>query len=124
MVQAIAAVVAGFVTILLAVMGSTTIAARALLPPSPAGQQPMPTTTYIVVNLLLGFGSAFVGGLVAAKIGQGRTPVLVLGGIILVLGIASAAFTPAESRQGQPIWYLWALPAIGALGVAVGGRAL
>lgn len=124
MIKLIAAVVAGFVTIMLAVMGTTMVAARAMLPPAPAGSQPMPTTPYIVVNLVLGFAAAFLGGLVAQKIGQDRTAVLILAGIILVMGVATAAMTPVEARQGQPGWYLWLLPALGAAGVVIGGRAI
>lgn len=124
MVKLIAAVVAGFVTIMLAVMGSTMVAAKAMLPPAPAGSQPMPTTPYIVVNLILGFAAAFLGGLVAQRIGQDRTAVLILAGIILVMGIAGAVMTPADGRQGQPLWYLWTLPILGAAGVVIGGRAI
>lgn len=124
MIKLIAAVVAGFVTIMLAVMGSTMVAAKAMLPPAPAGSQPMPTMPYIVVNLVLGFAAAFLGGMVAQRIGQARTAVLVLAAIILVMGIAGAVMTPPDGRQGQPMWYLWLLPVLGAAGVVVGGRAL
>lgn len=124
MIKLIAAVVAGFVTIMLAVMGTTMVAAKAMLPPAPAGTQPMPTTPYIVVNLILGFAAAFLGGLVAQRISQDRTAVLILAGIILVMGVAGAVMTPPDGRQGQPLWYLWLLPVLGTAGVVVGGRAL
>ncbi len=99
------------------------------------------TMTWIVVSLVLSIVAALLGGVVAALIGRSpkRTPVKVLAGVVLVLGLLTAvmqmaATAPeqtepvgevstmeAAAQAKQPVWMLIANPLIGAVGVLVGG---
>ena len=118
MLRSVAGIILGFFTLVVLVLVSTPVAVKLLLK-DPSGR---PTAPYLLVNLLFGFVAAAVGGWVAAHV-AGRDPLVhaaILGGIILALGLWTAAQGGA-ARAGQPKWYAWTLPFIGAAGAAVGG---
>lgn len=112
------AVLAGFFVIVVGVLATTPLVARLV------GQEtsPTPQPAYLALNLVAGFGCALVGGLVAAWLAPDG-PVIhgdVLAGMVLILGVATAAQGGA-ARSGQPRWYVWLLPFVGAAGVVLGG---
>lgn len=91
----------------------------------------------ILAPLLTIIGGLF-GGWMCAKIGRSTTPVKVLAGIVLVLGLIMAYFTlqkpyPADPRPAgmtvmqimevgrEPTWFALANPVIGAVAVLAGG---
>ena len=96
------------------------------------------------VSLVLGAIGAVIAGLVTASIAKTATPVKVLAGIVLVLGLVSAVAyqvggaTDDEAAQAVPVeeltvwqaattatpqaWYSYSLPFIGCAGVVMGGR--
>ncbi|HKC46095.1 MAG TPA: hypothetical protein VKB63_00735 [Gemmatimonadales bacterium] len=120
MVRSLAGIILGFFTIVILVLVTTPIAVKLLLK-DPAGR---PTAPYLIANLLFGLGSAAAGGWVAGAV-AGRAPLLhagILGGLILALGLWTAAQGGA-ARAGQPIWYGWTLPFVGAVGAVLGGAA-
>ncbi len=81
-----------------------------------------PTPAYLLVNLLTGFACAGVGGWIAAHLAPVAPFAHSIGvaAIVLVLGIATAAQGGAV-RAGQPQWYAWTLPFVGAAGALIGG---
>ena len=118
MIRSLGGVILGFFTIVILVLVTTPVAVKLLLK-DPEGR---PTGPYLLVNLLFGLVSAVAGGWVAAHV-AGRAPLVhsgILGGLILVLGVWTAAQGGAV-RAGQPQWYAWTLPFIGAAGALVGG---
>lgn len=118
MIRSLGGVILGFFTIVILVLVTTPVAVKLLLK-DPSGR---PTAPYLLVNLLFGTCSAGVGGWVAAHV-AGRAPLVhagILGGLILLLGVWTAAQGGA-TRAGQPVWYAWTLPFVGAAGAVVGG---
>jgi hypothetical protein len=116
--KSIGAVIVGFMAIVVLVLTTTPLVVRLMLKdPS----QP-PTAAYLTVNLLLGFAFAVVGGWIAAHLAPvvpfWHAVALAVG--VLVLGVATAAQGGAV-RAGQPQWYAWMLPFIGATGAVFGG---
>src|SRR5512142_2658031 len=102
MVRSLGGIIVGFFTIVVLVLVTTPVAVKLLLK-DPAGR---PTAPYLVVNLLFGLLAAAAGGWVAAHV-AGRAPLVhagILGGIILALGLWTAAQGGA-ARAGQPQWY-------------------
>lgn len=117
MLRSVGAVLAGFFVIVVGVLSTTPLVARVL------GNEtaPTPTRGYLAVNLVAGFGCALAGGWVAAWLAP-RGPLIhghVLAGLVLLLGVATAAQGGA-ARAGQPPWYAWLLPFVGAAGVVLG----
>jgi hypothetical protein len=112
------AILAGFFVIVVGVLMSAPVVARVLHHET----APVPTPAYLALNLVVGFACALVGGCVAAWLSP-RGPVVhadVLGGLVLVLGLWTAARGGA-ARAGQPQWYAWLLPFVGAAGAMLGG---
>ncbi|MFG0252004.1 MAG: hypothetical protein ACF8NJ_03930, partial [Phycisphaerales bacterium JB038] len=102
MLRAIAAVIVGYVTLALWVMLTFSIAFL-VLGKEFAFQEGSTQVTFgwILVSIVLGLIGAVIGGLVAGLIGANprRTPVKVLAGLVLVLGLLLAVaqlFAPAE----------------------------
>ncbi len=107
-----------------------------------AGEGPFPSTAWIASALVFGLIAAFVGGLVARKLGRSGMAVKILVGIILVLGgitalmaeaayakrdpvdkpVAEMSLLEAGEHAKNPTWYNWVIPLIGASGALVGGR--
>jgi hypothetical protein len=101
------------------------------------------TKLFLIVTLAVSLVGAVGGGWVAALIARRRDhpAVFVLAGLVLVLGLFSAAGnslreTPVKSPQQvaamtfkeraevatQPVWYAFTLPVLGCVGVLVGAR--
>jgi hypothetical protein len=118
MFRSVGGIILGFFTIVILVLVTTPVAVRLFL----KDPSQRPTAPYLAVNLLFGLVSAAAGGWVAAHV-AGRAPLVhacILGGLILALGLWTAAQGGAV-RSGQPIWYAWTLPFVGAAGAVVGG---
>ncbi len=99
-----------------------------------------PSALWTAVSFALGAGAAVLGGVVCAGIARTATPPKVLAGVVLVIGLLSAApvlmaaSTPAEARTGevgnldammrakQPAWVALANPFVGLAGVLLGAR--
>ncbi len=97
---------------------------------------------WIGISLVVGFGAALLGGVVARKVAGGARGPRVLAAVVFVLGLATAAPAlrgdagAAAPRTGEvgnieamqsartPLVVLLLNPLIGAAGVLVGGRAL
>jgi hypothetical protein len=116
--KSLGAVGAGFMTMVVLILVSTPLFVR-LMHVDPA--QP-PTPPYLTVNLLTGFAFAGLGGWIAAHLAPAAPHwhAVGLATIVLVLGIGTAAQGGA-GRAGQPQWYAWTLPFIGAGGALLGG---
>ena len=73
----------------------------------------------VLMNLILGFPAAIIGGILCAAIARNRVcMVLILAGLTAVLGGVLAS---NEWNGFQPNWYLASLPVVGSIGVAIGG---
>lgn len=118
MFRSVVAVFAGFLAIVVLVLASAPVIAK-LLPPATAER---PTRGYLLANLLTGFGFAGVGGWIAAHIAAvgPHWHAIALAALVLTLGIVTAAQGGA-ARAGQPVWYGWVLPFVGAAGALLGG---
>lgn len=97
------------------------------------------TTGWVVIALVLSFIAALAGGWVTSKIAMppGRTPVIALAALVLVLGIIAAfsavnreipplpdrplSTMEAASYAESPDWYHYSIPIIGVAGVLLGG---
>lgn len=118
MLRSLAGVILGFFTLVVLVLVTTPIAVKLLLK-DPSGR---PTGPYLAANLIFGLCSAGAGGWVAGAV-AGRAPLVhaaILAVLILALGLWTAAQGGAV-RAGQPAWYGWTLPFVGAAGAVVGG---
>ncbi|HUP64558.1 MAG TPA: hypothetical protein VM557_04695, partial [Thermoanaerobaculia bacterium] len=89
---------------------------------------------------IVSFIAAWIGGMVAARIGRRRGAVYALAGLVVVLGLVSAGVAmsaappalperplstmEAASFAKQPTWYSFVLPVVGVIGVLAGGGAL
>jgi hypothetical protein len=117
MVHAFLALLAGFATMAVLVMGLTALLAQ--LAPQWAGAQGGLRPAYAFVNLGYSFLAASAGGYVTAwaSAANPMIHVLVLG--IVVLGMA--ALSALQGRGTQPIWYALTLLGLMPLGVLAGG---
>lgn len=97
------------------------------------------TSRWIAIAMALSIVAALLGGWTAAKIGRSAGPVRALAALVFILGVALAIAhlkmeRPLPSKPiselrtyeaanyaVQPVWYDFALPLIGAIGVAAGG---
>ena len=121
MLRSIVAIVVGYASMAVATIVGVLVLSMAFgLPLDPETAKASPPTAYVLANLVVSFGCAFLGGWVAARIGS-RAPLkhaLVLAALVFVLGILYAV----AGRGGpQPGWYLAALPIVGAAGIASAG---
>ena len=144
MARAIAAVIVGYLAIAVWVIGVTLIA-YLILGASFAFREGTTEVTlgWVAVDLLSGLTGAIIGGFVTAAMARSpnNTPVKVLAGVVLVLGLLTAAAqlmaggaavteTPAAelsafeafSQTKQPIWHSFTLPLVGLVGVLIGGN--
>ena len=98
------------------------------------------TMLWVVVSIVLGLVAAILGGLVSSIIGRGRRAPALLAAVVLVLGFLMTIPTLTaenpdrpEVRTGdvgnfeamqyskQPTWVSLLNPALGAIGVLIGG---
>ncbi len=142
MLRSVQAAVAGYVTIAAAVFASLSVA-YSILGPEFAFHEASSRSTlqWTLVALLSGLLSALAGGWVAGRAGESSQAFLILVGIVLVLGIVSAVYSMTSRPQivadadisdwgfmeaslgaSEPVWYVFLIPLVGALGVLWGGR--
>jgi hypothetical protein len=99
-----------------------------------------PSTLWSVIEIVVGLGAAFVGGLTCISIARKRGAVTALIVVILVLGalgaipVMKAASLPEAVREGglsnmeammkarQPVWMAILNPLLGVAGVLLGSR--
>lgn len=121
MLRSILAILAGHLTMILGVTSTLAIlmfAARDQLPREPG---PFHGPAWILwVEIVSGLAVAVLGGYVCALVARRRELLhgLVLAGIVLALGLLSAAM---ESGM-KPLWSSIAVTAVGVLGVIAGAR--
>ena len=139
--RAIAAVVAGYVTMFAFVFVSLSVAylvmgaERSFLPGSYAV-----STNWVLVSFVLSFLAALAGGWVCRKLATTRKPVIILAVFVVVLGLGMAipalqAPDPstlvrsgdvgnfeAFSKARSPAWVSVLTPLVGAVGVLLAGR--
>ena len=141
MLKAILAVVAGYLTMAIAV-AVLTLGLFVLLGPDRAFQPGTyeVSTVWVVACFAASLFSAVVGGLVCRRI-AGPGAVKALAAIVVVLGflLALPALNPANdprplvrppdtpilvtvTNSRQPSWAAMAFPVVGAIGVLIGGR--
>lgn len=117
--KSIAAIVAGY--FVMSGIGSVSyFIIRKLLQGSLPPEVPTPTRTYFVVALLVNFGTAFIGGYVAAAIsGAARLAhSLILAGILLAVGCLVVYFS---TQTDFPRWYTLLATTLVPTFVVVGG---
>jgi hypothetical protein len=114
-VRVVLALIAGYAVTASTVIGVISVAAALLVHPGS-----LPSRTYLVANIAGSFAGAVVGGFVTALIAG--PPHLVyaslLGALILALG---ALMARSGAQPGQPQWYPWVIPIVGAAGALSGG---
>jgi len=119
--RSIGAVVAGYAVMIVLVMVSFAVGAKAFkMAPSRAGGDGMtPPKGYLVFNLVSGLVAAVVGGWVTGCIAQRN---MLLHAIALALLVAAMGVLSARRPQpGQPAWYPWVITLVGACGALIGG---
>jgi MFS family permease len=141
MLRNVAAVVAGYVSIVVFVMITFSLAWLAM-GPSLAFREGTTEVTeaWIAVVMPLNLIGAAIGGWIARRIGRGNGAVAGLAVFIVVLGLALAVVNMNATREPlarpvtelatfeaasyaiQPTWYEFVVPFVGAIGVLLGGR--
>jgi hypothetical protein len=139
MLRAVAAVVCGYLAIVVAVMAifSTAFLVLGLESVFRPGEY-YTTGAWNAATLAGSFAAAIAGGWICAALARERKPVLALAGLVLVLGVAGAVsnaakpepgprtgeitMTDAASKARQPDWYAMVIPVVGAAGVLLGAR--
>ena len=118
MLRSIVAVLVGYAAMAIAtIVGILLLSVAFGLPLDPEASKTSPPTAYVLANLVVSFGCAFLGGWTATRMAtrSPQTHALVLAALVFVLGILYAI----AGRGGpQPLWYLAALPVVGFLGIA------
>lgn len=119
--HAFLALLAGYATVALLVIGITALLTR--LTPGwvgvGVGSEGRPNLGYAFFNLSYSFVAAAAGGYVTAWIAAGNPLVNAL--VLALVVLAMAALSAMQSRGKQPIWYALTLVAIMPLGVLAGG---
>ena len=120
--RGIAAVAAGFLAMSMLVVATTLAVGRVLAPEVAAGVEAgAVSTSYLTLNLLYSALFAVLGGYVTARLAVTRrwAHVLALAGVLAMFGAAGAL--AGDAQAGQPVWYAWAITALGVAGVLGGG---
>jgi hypothetical protein len=115
--HAFLALLAGFTTMAVLVMGLTALLAK--LTPAWVGEPGKPSVGYVFVSLGYSFLAAAAGGYVTAWVATANPLVHVFALGIVVLALA--ALSALQSRGKQPIGYQLALVVVMPLGVLAGG---
>ena len=141
MLKAVLAVVAGYLTMAIAV-AMLSLGLFLLLGPDRAFQPGTyeVTSTWLVVMIVFSLVAAIAGGWVCAAIAKGKGAVWALVVLVLILGglntipVVTASKAPPAVRTGdvpnleammngkEPVWFALLLPFIGVAGVMIGGR--
>ena len=142
--RAIAGIIVGYVVIFVWVLVTMAVALMVLGRSFAYEEGTLEVTVgWSLVAIALGLVGAILGGLVTALIAPSprRTPVKVLAGILLILGLALAVLHvfvddpmaeppkpvaemtmfEAASESIAPAWYNFAIPLVGCAGVLIGG---
>lgn len=98
------------------------------------------STTWVILSIIVGLGSAWLGGRICTRIAGSHVAAKYLIALIIVLGIVTAMMTnqgemetvrevapsmmEAAAKSIQPMWLAWLNPLLGALGVAIGSGLL
>ncbi|MEQ8770788.1 MAG: hypothetical protein RIB60_09810 [Phycisphaerales bacterium] len=140
MVRAVLGVIGGYLSVAMIVFTSFSLAFFAMGPDrayQPGSYEV--STTWLAVSIVLTIIAALLGGWICALIAKpGSKAPLVLAGVVLVLGLVSAAFgmqmddpglraedvgvLEAMQESRQPVWLLFLNPVIGAVGVLLGAK--
>jgi hypothetical protein len=115
--HAFLALLAGFATMVLLVIGITALLTR--LTPDWVGAEAKPRAAYVAVNLGYSFLAAATGGYVTAVAAVANPLIHVLALALVVLLLA--ALSAMQARGKQPIWFALALVVISPVGVLAGG---
>jgi hypothetical protein len=121
MVRSIVAIIAGYGALVVATMICVGVLTLAFGLPMGAVTFPKTVpTAYVIANLFASGGCAVLGGFIAARIGfkAPRQSATILAAILLVIG---AIYAIGGKSGPQPMWYLIALPIVGAAGAVTGG---
>jgi hypothetical protein len=113
-------IVVGFVVMRVWVMCTLYLAARLMGGPGVSAG-------WIVINLILSFIGAYLGGSFALRFGKegGTVAVRGLTALVMILGLGTAVLALSGGEGGasqQPTWYNFTIPLIGAAGIMLGGR--
>lgn len=115
--RAIGAVVAGALSMMVIAPTITALLRRIWS----VAREPNPPDWFLVVDLAYALGAMAVGGLVCAWIARRTTPPLVLAGVVLALGVATAW---GGLDAAHPGWYLWSAAVLSPIAVLTGARVL
>lgn len=141
MLRAIAAVIVGYVAIVIVVSLSfvgawTALGVETVFQPGSYH----PSGAWIAVSIVLGLVGAVIGGFICALIATSAKPVQALAGLVLIVGLVMAVLVlvggdarpterPADvdmqtatQNAIQPAWVAFLNPLVGAVGVLLGGR--
>jgi hypothetical protein len=131
LLRILVAVIAGFLVMVIWVMGMTILSVLVLEPELIRGSEPTQLRAgFWVLNIGMSFLGAVMGGGAAALIAGPRRAraINILAAFVLALGIILGAGSAAErdvaaagDAMYEPAWYSWAIPFVGAAGVLVGG---
>ena len=125
MLRSVAAVIAGYVVMMVIVMAGTMALMAAFVP---GGMQAMrnretieslpPSTRYLASNIVLSLMAAIAGGWATAKVATASPtgPLIALASVMIAMGIISAL---APGAKRQPGWYKVLIPLVGAGGVGL-----
>jgi hypothetical protein len=126
MIRSVAAVAAGFLAMVLAVMIGVASATAALVPGGLAAMRTAVApvslpASYLGVNIVVSLISAILGGWLTARLSapQQRSNVMILAGLVVLLSVVTAM--QGDPGGAQPMWYRWLIPVIGVIGVLIGG---
>jgi hypothetical protein len=113
-------IVMGYIAMAVWVMCTSYLAMRLM-------GEPGASAGWIVINLVLSFIGAYLGGSFALRFGKERGPTAVRGLMVFVLfvGLGTAVLALVSAPGGapeQPVWYTFTIPFIGAAGIMLGGR--
>lgn len=95
-----------------------------LLPESGNG---VDLTNWLVVEILVGGAAGALAGLVSRRLGRGPSAPVSIALLILCLGVVEASLLQTQMEAGRaaaPLLLIWIAPAIGPLGILVGGLLL
>lgn len=141
MLRTIGAVILGYIVLVLIVFASFSLVYLAMGPSFAFRPGTVEVTIgWMVMSTVVSFLAAWIGGMVATRIGRSRGAVYGLAGLVLVLGLISAGVAmsaappalpdrplstlEAASFARQPTWYGFLVAFVGTLGVLAGGGAL
>lgn len=122
MLRSILAVAAAYFAMAFIIVASTHVLASIFNLPtssSPAHVGPLPPG-YIYANLAVAFGSAAIGGCIAALLAA-HSPLRHAGFLAAVLLCFGIMFALGDSGSLAPRWYFYVLPVLGILGALLGG---